>query len=258
MISLSAYNVKLAWRDGEDTILRVPIHDIAAVSYVRDDASHLVVLKTGMHPGGRGQGSLAGTAHIFVLRSESGNLVELWTQFLQHWVSCHLRGGLRSAPPTCGPCLWPQASQSWVQRRPDHRGAPGPRRPEHVLVRESGGTLNQALAPSPLHPVPPPGLGAQCHLPGSPHELPPTSATAPAWYQVPETRGATSRPSGGVRRSALRYRARRGSFGCSGAGQGPEAISKGPVAGAGGAQAVQRELFFRLRSAVHGRSERFA
>lgn len=47
VISLSAYNVKLAWRDGEDTILRVPIHDIAAVSYVRDDAAHLVVLKTG-------------------------------------------------------------------------------------------------------------------------------------------------------------------------------------------------------------------
>lgn len=52
VISLSAYNVKLAWRDGEDTILRVPIHDIAAVSYVRDDASHLVVLKTGMTGGG--------------------------------------------------------------------------------------------------------------------------------------------------------------------------------------------------------------
>lgn len=51
VISLSAYNVKLAWRDGEDTILRVPIHDIAAVSYVRDDASHLVVLKTGMDLG---------------------------------------------------------------------------------------------------------------------------------------------------------------------------------------------------------------
>ncbi|EPY88201.1 cerebral cavernous malformation 2 [Camelus ferus] len=48
VISLSAYNVKLAWRDGEDTILRVPIHDIAAVSYVRDDASHLVILKTGL------------------------------------------------------------------------------------------------------------------------------------------------------------------------------------------------------------------
>lgn len=53
MISLSAYNVKLAWRDGEDTILRIPIHDIAAVSYVRDDALHLVVLKTGMKVGGR-------------------------------------------------------------------------------------------------------------------------------------------------------------------------------------------------------------
>ncbi|XDA70716.1 hypothetical protein R6Z07M_001071 [Ovis aries] len=50
VISLSAYNVKLAWRDGEDTILRVPIRDIAAVSYVRDDASHLVVLKTAQDP----------------------------------------------------------------------------------------------------------------------------------------------------------------------------------------------------------------
>lgn len=51
VLSLSAYNVKLAWRDGEDIILRVPIHDIAAVSYVRDDAAHLVVLKTGMDLG---------------------------------------------------------------------------------------------------------------------------------------------------------------------------------------------------------------
>jgi len=47
VVSLSAYNVKLVWRDGEDIILRVPIHDIAAVSYIRDDSLHLVVLKTG-------------------------------------------------------------------------------------------------------------------------------------------------------------------------------------------------------------------
>lgn len=47
VISLSAYNIKLVWRDGEDIILRVPIHDIASVSYIRDDSSHLVVLKTG-------------------------------------------------------------------------------------------------------------------------------------------------------------------------------------------------------------------
>ncbi|XP_062035025.1 cerebral cavernous malformations 2 protein isoform X1 [Lepus europaeus] len=51
VLSLSAYNVKLAWRDGEDIILRVPIHDVAAVSYVRDDAAHLVVLKTAQDPG---------------------------------------------------------------------------------------------------------------------------------------------------------------------------------------------------------------
>ncbi|XP_043918719.1 cerebral cavernous malformations 2 protein isoform X2 [Protopterus annectens] len=51
VISLSAYNVKLVWRDGEDIILRVPIHDIAAVSYIRDDSLHLVVLKTAQDPG---------------------------------------------------------------------------------------------------------------------------------------------------------------------------------------------------------------
>ncbi|XP_056341951.1 cerebral cavernous malformations 2 protein isoform X2 [Oenanthe melanoleuca] len=51
VISLSAYNIKLVWRDGEDLILRVPIHDIASVSYVRDDSAHLVVLKTAQEPG---------------------------------------------------------------------------------------------------------------------------------------------------------------------------------------------------------------
>ncbi|KAK6297847.1 hypothetical protein J4Q44_G00324300 [Coregonus suidteri] len=51
VVSLSAYNVKLVWRDGEDIILRVPIHDIAAVSYIRDDSLHLVVLKTAQDAG---------------------------------------------------------------------------------------------------------------------------------------------------------------------------------------------------------------
>uniref|UniRef100_H2ZWV7 CCM2 scaffold protein n=1 Tax=Latimeria chalumnae TaxID=7897 RepID=H2ZWV7_LATCH len=51
VVSLSAYNVKLVWRDGEDIILRVPIHDIAAVAYIRDDSLHLVVLKTAQEPG---------------------------------------------------------------------------------------------------------------------------------------------------------------------------------------------------------------
>ncbi|KAL4630509.1 cerebral cavernous malformations 2 protein isoform X2 [Arapaima gigas] len=52
LVSLSAYNVKLVWRDGEDIILRVPIHDIAAVSYIRDDSLHLIILKTAHEPGG--------------------------------------------------------------------------------------------------------------------------------------------------------------------------------------------------------------
>ncbi|XP_077594891.1 cerebral cavernous malformations protein 2 homolog [Stigmatopora nigra] len=52
VVSLSAYNVKLVWRDGEDIILRVPIHDIAAVSYIRDDSLHLVILKTAQESGG--------------------------------------------------------------------------------------------------------------------------------------------------------------------------------------------------------------
>nr|XP_046146968.1 cerebral cavernous malformations protein 2 homolog isoform X1 [Oncorhynchus gorbuscha] len=51
VVSLSAYNVKLVWRDGEDIILRVPIHDIAAVAYIRDDSLHLVVLKTAQEAG---------------------------------------------------------------------------------------------------------------------------------------------------------------------------------------------------------------
>uniref|UniRef100_A0A3Q2PVF7 CCM2 scaffold protein n=1 Tax=Fundulus heteroclitus TaxID=8078 RepID=A0A3Q2PVF7_FUNHE len=52
VVSLSAYNIKLVWRDGEDIILRVPIHDIAAVSYIRDDSLHLVVIKTGKRENG--------------------------------------------------------------------------------------------------------------------------------------------------------------------------------------------------------------
>ncbi|KAM6954612.1 cerebral cavernous malformations protein 2 homolog [Aplochiton taeniatus] len=52
LVSLSAYNVKLLRRDGEDIILRLAIHDIAAVSYIRDDSLHLVVLKTAQEGGG--------------------------------------------------------------------------------------------------------------------------------------------------------------------------------------------------------------
>uniref|UniRef100_A0A4W3JSK4 Cerebral cavernous malformations 2 harmonin-homology domain-containing protein n=1 Tax=Callorhinchus milii TaxID=7868 RepID=A0A4W3JSK4_CALMI len=47
ILSLSARCLLLTWRDNEELILRIPTHEIAAVSYVRDDALHLLVLKTG-------------------------------------------------------------------------------------------------------------------------------------------------------------------------------------------------------------------
>ncbi|XP_069607124.1 cerebral cavernous malformations 2 protein-like [Ranitomeya imitator] len=48
ILSLSARSLLLTWRDNEELILRIPTHEIAAASYVRDDALHLLVLKTGL------------------------------------------------------------------------------------------------------------------------------------------------------------------------------------------------------------------
>uniref|UniRef100_A0A8C4WAB1 CCM2 like scaffold protein n=1 Tax=Gopherus evgoodei TaxID=1825980 RepID=A0A8C4WAB1_9SAUR len=47
ILSLSARCLLLTWRDNEELILRIPTHEIAAASYLRDDALHLLVLKTG-------------------------------------------------------------------------------------------------------------------------------------------------------------------------------------------------------------------
>ncbi|XP_074643773.1 cerebral cavernous malformations protein 2 homolog [Tubulanus polymorphus] len=48
IFSLSAYNVKISRRHGdEELLLRVPIHDIAAICYIKDDATHLLGLKYG-------------------------------------------------------------------------------------------------------------------------------------------------------------------------------------------------------------------
>ncbi|XP_059501426.1 cerebral cavernous malformations protein 2 homolog isoform X1 [Stegostoma tigrinum] len=72
VISVSAYNVKLVWRDGEDIILRVPIHDIAAVSYIRDDSLHLVIFKTANESGNSTNQSTEGSTKIQMSVSESG------------------------------------------------------------------------------------------------------------------------------------------------------------------------------------------
>ncbi|XP_033922869.1 cerebral cavernous malformations 2 protein-like [Melopsittacus undulatus] len=48
ILSLSARCLLLTWRDNEELILRIPTHEIAAASYLRDDALHLFILKTGL------------------------------------------------------------------------------------------------------------------------------------------------------------------------------------------------------------------
>lgn len=47
ILSLSARCLLLTWRDNEKLLVRIPTHEIAAASYLRDDALHLLVLKTG-------------------------------------------------------------------------------------------------------------------------------------------------------------------------------------------------------------------
>ncbi|KAL1020576.1 hypothetical protein UPYG_G00001940 [Umbra pygmaea] len=49
ILSLSARCALLTWRDNEKLLLRIPTHEIAAASYLRDDALHLLVLKTGLN-----------------------------------------------------------------------------------------------------------------------------------------------------------------------------------------------------------------
>uniref|UniRef100_A0A8C9MAJ0 CCM2 like scaffold protein n=1 Tax=Panthera tigris altaica TaxID=74533 RepID=A0A8C9MAJ0_PANTA len=51
ILSLSARCLLLTWRDNEELILRIPTHEIAAASYLQDDALHLLVLKTGTAAG---------------------------------------------------------------------------------------------------------------------------------------------------------------------------------------------------------------
>uniref|UniRef100_G3U3S8 CCM2 like scaffold protein n=1 Tax=Loxodonta africana TaxID=9785 RepID=G3U3S8_LOXAF len=60
ILSLSARCLLLTWRDNEELILRIPTHEIAAASYLQDDALHLLVLKTGSKPGGSWERRQAG------------------------------------------------------------------------------------------------------------------------------------------------------------------------------------------------------
>ncbi|XP_033100738.1 cerebral cavernous malformations protein 2 homolog [Anneissia japonica] len=46
VVSLSVRQLKITRRDGEEPLERLAIHNIAAVSHIRDDAEHFVLLKT--------------------------------------------------------------------------------------------------------------------------------------------------------------------------------------------------------------------
>ncbi|KAB1278532.1 Cerebral cavernous malformations protein 2-like protein [Camelus dromedarius] len=76
LLSDCTEEVKLAWRDGEDTILRVPIHDITAMSCVQD-VSHLVILKTAQDPGISPSQSMALHARMVGGRELSTTATEL-------------------------------------------------------------------------------------------------------------------------------------------------------------------------------------
>lgn len=69
ILSLSARCLLLTWRDNEELILRIPTHEIAAASYLQDDALHLLVLKTGTVGGacqGPGPGGEAGEKELHI------------------------------------------------------------------------------------------------------------------------------------------------------------------------------------------------
>lgn len=47
-LTMSAYYVKIVREDQSQTVLhRIPIHEVAAASYVNDDDQHLLFLKAG-------------------------------------------------------------------------------------------------------------------------------------------------------------------------------------------------------------------
>lgn len=148
----------------------------------------------------------------------------LWTQFLCTGLAATREWAFARYCPRAGPALGHRRPKARFREetRP-LQSAWSERCAERVLVRESGGILNKALAPRPLPLVP------LCH-PASwalrVSRPPPTpSATTSAWYQITETRGETSRPSGRVSETgASETSTVPGSFGRSGARWGPEAV----------------------------------
>uniref|UniRef100_A0A8C8S5C0 CCM2 like scaffold protein n=1 Tax=Pelusios castaneus TaxID=367368 RepID=A0A8C8S5C0_9SAUR len=137
ILSLSARCLLLTWRDNEELILRIPTHEIAAASYLRDDALHLLVLKTGlgvdpvpaggnldMYPGGSLDNKPGGAAE----KRQSGICLEpkqLGGTMERRHTICSLdwkmaRGGQEARQGGGGSLERKQASGSW-EKKHSHR-----------------------------------------------------------------------------------------------------------------------------------------
>ncbi|KAM9120540.1 cerebral cavernous malformations 2 protein-like isoform 2-T2 [Pangshura tecta] len=146
ILSLSARCLLLTWRDNEELILRIPTHEIAAASYLRDDALHLLVLKTGlgvdpvpaggtldMSPGGSLEKKLPGGA---AEKRQAGICLEpkqLGGTMERRHTICSLdwkmaRGGQEGRPSGGGSLERKQASGSWEKRHSSRTGGSWERR----------------------------------------------------------------------------------------------------------------------------------
>ncbi|XP_024056656.1 cerebral cavernous malformations 2 protein-like isoform X3 [Terrapene carolina triunguis] len=146
ILSLSARCLLLTWRDNEELILRIPTHEIAAASYLRDDALHLLVLKTGlgvdpvpaggnldMYPGGSLEKKLPGGA---AEKRQAGICLEpkqLGGTMERRHTICSLdwkmaRGGQEGRQGGGGSLERKQASGSWEKRHSSRAGGSWERR----------------------------------------------------------------------------------------------------------------------------------
>uniref|UniRef100_A0A8C7ECP3 Cerebral cavernous malformations 2 harmonin-homology domain-containing protein n=1 Tax=Nothoprocta perdicaria TaxID=30464 RepID=A0A8C7ECP3_NOTPE len=122
ILSLSARCLLLTWRDDEELILRIPTHEIAAASYLRDDALHLLILKTGSGPrsggaaGGAGDAGLSPTPGSVPLQDVAEESCALICQVFQiiygdQSIECVDRAGYHySCPP----------ERPWLRSRSDN------------------------------------------------------------------------------------------------------------------------------------------
>ncbi|NXT72393.1 CCM2L protein, partial [Chaetops frenatus] len=166
ILSLSARCLLLTWRDNEELILRIPTHEIAAASYLRDDALHLLILKTGagVRPGATSRGTAgpewpASPGHEGLEHGGAPKSTGAPTSTppflcipLGWWVR-EARAGLggqagwAAEPPVLTPCLFlsPRPGSGPGPRRSAPRGSPG---------RGAGGVSRREAGPGVCHPRP--------------------------------------------------------------------------------------------------------